>query len=101
MRKMLHGKISFIFCIIITLLITDESFAQPQHAEQKKVMEQPPSNHKLIIYQLLPRYFGNTKTVNKYYGSIEENGSGKFNDISDKALQEIKKWALSTYGLQG
>jgi len=92
---MLHGKISFIFCIIITLLITDESFAQPQHAEQKKVMEQPPSNHKLIIYQLLPRYFGNTKTVNKYYGSIEENGSGKFNDISDKALQEIKKMGFT------
>jgi glycosidase len=48
------------------------------------------SDHKLTIYQLLPRLFGNTKQVNKYYGSIEENGVGKFNDINDKALQEIK-----------
>src|SRR6195952_601745 len=52
-------------------------------------------NHKLIIYQLVPRLFGNTKTVNKTYGSIEENGSGKFNDINDKALQEIKKMGFT------
>lgn len=49
-----------------------------------------PSDNKLIIYQLLPRLFGNTNTTNKYYGSIEENGCGKFNDITDKALTEIK-----------
>ena len=48
------------------------------------------ADHKLIIYQLLPRLFGNTKQANKFYGSIEENGSGKFNDISGKALQELK-----------
>src|ERR1700733_1729654 len=58
-------------------------------------MEQTPNDHKLIIYQLLPRYFGNTKTLNKYYGSIDENGSGKFNDISDKALLEIKKMGFT------
>ena len=49
------------------------------------------TNDKLIIYQLLPRLFGNEKTLNKTYGSIEENGVGKLNNISDKALQEIKK----------
>jgi glycosidase len=53
-------------------------------------MAAPFPDHKLIIYQLLPRLFGNTKTLNKVYGSIEENGVGKFNDISDKALQEIR-----------
>jgi glycosidase len=45
---------------------------------------------KLIIYQLLPRLFGNSNTTNKFYGSVEENGCGKFNDITDKALAEIK-----------
>ncbi|RYY35003.1 MAG: alpha-amylase [Sphingobacteriaceae bacterium] len=48
------------------------------------------TNHKLIIYQLLPRLFGNTNTTNKFYGSIEENGCGKLNDINEKALSEIK-----------
>ncbi|MDP9048709.1 MAG: alpha-amylase, partial [Bacteroidota bacterium] len=57
----------------------------------KLKMELPQPENKLIIYQLLPRLFGNTKTLNKTYGSIEENGVGKFNDISDKALQELKK----------
>ncbi|MEO6849490.1 MAG: alpha-amylase family glycosyl hydrolase [Mucilaginibacter sp.] len=50
---------------------------------------------KLIIYQLLPRLYGNTTQLNKNYGSIEENGSGKFNDINDKALQEIKKMGFT------
>ncbi|MDB5143540.1 MAG: tvaII [Mucilaginibacter sp.] len=53
-------------------------------------MESSQTDNKLIIYQLLPRLYGNTKKVNKTYGSIEENGVGKFNDINDKALQEIK-----------
>jgi len=52
-------------------------------------------DNKLIIYQLLPRLFGNTNTTNKYYGSIEENGCGKFNDISDKALDEIKNLGIT------
>lgn len=47
-------------------------------------------DHKLVIYQLLPRLFGNTNTTNKFYGSVDENGVGKFNDITDKALQEIR-----------
>jgi glycosidase len=53
-------------------------------------MESSQTDNKLIIYQLLPRLYGNTKQVNKTNGSIEENGAGKFNDINDKALQEIK-----------
>lgn len=47
-------------------------------------------NHKLTIYQLLPRLFGNKNTTNKFYGSVEENGTGKLNDITHKALAEIK-----------
>ena len=54
-------------------------------------MELTPNDHKLTIYQLLPRLFGNTCQTNKFYGSLEENGVGKFNDINDKALGEIKK----------
>jgi glycosidase len=52
-------------------------------------------DHKLIIYQLLPRLFGNAQTRNKVNGSIEENGVGKLNDITDKALQEIKNMGFT------
>src|SRR5580698_619408 len=56
---------------------------------------EPSSNNKLIIYQLLPRLFGNIKQTNKFYGSIEENGVGKFGNINDKALGEIKKMGFT------
>jgi len=52
-------------------------------------------SNKLIIYQLLPRLFGNNNTTNKFYGSIEENGCGKLNDITDKALGEIKNMGIT------
>ena len=53
------------------------------------------NNHKLIIYQMLVRHFGNTNTTNNVYGSIEENGAGKFNDINAKALDELKKLGVT------
>lgn len=46
--------------------------------------------HKKVIYQVFPRLFGNTETTNKPWGTLEENGTGKFSDFTDKALQEIK-----------
>jgi len=46
--------------------------------------------HKEVIYQVFTRLFGNVNTTNKPWGTIEENGVGKFNDFTDKALQEIK-----------
>ena len=50
---------------------------------------------KLIIYQILTRLFGNKNTSNIFDGSIEENGVGKFKDISTKALKEIKALGAS------
>lgn len=50
---------------------------------------------KIAVYQIFTRLFGNTKTTNKFNGTIEENGCGKFNDITDKALVELKKFGVS------
>src|ERR1700759_5470487 len=44
---------------------------------------------------MLPRLFGNTNQRNKFYGSIQENGSGKLSDINDKALQEFKSMGFT------
>ena len=48
------------------------------------------SNKKEVVYQVFTRLFGNKNTTNKPWGTIEENGVGKFNDFTDTALQEIK-----------
>lgn len=50
---------------------------------------------KFIIYQLFPRLFGNFNSTNKQNGSIEENGCGKFNSITSKALTEIKSLGIT------
>ncbi|MFC4221012.1 alpha-amylase family protein [Flagellimonas marina] len=51
---------------------------------------EPPMKKKEVVYQVFTRLFGNTNTTNKPWGTIEENGVGKFADFTDKALEEIK-----------
>lgn len=43
-----------------------------------------------VIYQVFPRYFGNTGK-NIPDGSLEENGCGKFNDFTPDALNAIQE----------
>ncbi len=45
---------------------------------------------KPVIYQMFTRLFTNTNTTNKVYGTIEENGVGKFNEINETALNALK-----------
>ena len=52
-------------------------------------------SHKVIVYQVFTRLFGNTNTTNKPWGTIEENGVGKFNGFTDKALEEIKDMGIT------
>lgn len=44
---------------------------------------------KPIIYQMLPRLFGNSNPTCAPCGSIETNGSGKFADITNSTLRAI------------
>lgn len=52
--------------------------------------------HKEVIYQVFARLFGNTNATNKPWGTIEENGVGKFADFTPEALKKIKDLG-STY----
>lgn len=79
-----------ILSILIILLAiackneTDKA-RQPIKQSQSTSMEK-----KKVVYQVFTRLFGNTNTTNKPWGTLEENGVGKFNDFTDKALEEIK-----------
>lgn len=46
--------------------------------------------NKPIIYQILPRLWGNDKIRPKKNGSLSENGTGKFSDIDTDSLEYIK-----------
>ncbi|RTY74673.1 alpha-amylase family protein [Flavobacterium sp. LS1R10] len=56
------------------------------NTEQKESV----SHKKEVVYQVFTRLFGNKNTNNKPWGTIEENGVGKFNDFTNTALKEIK-----------
>lgn len=44
---------------------------------------------KIIIYQVLPRLFGNRNTTRKTFGTIAENGCGKFSRFDGETLHRI------------
>lgn len=50
---------------------------------------------KISIYQVLPRLFGNRITMCFPNGTIHQNGCGKFNDFTDKALKEIREMGIT------
>lgn len=49
----------------------------------------------MVIYQMMTRLFGNQNTTNKKYGTLEENGVGKFVDINEVALKGIKELGVT------
>jgi len=56
---------------------------------------------KPVIYQLLVRLAGNRNSSKKPFGTIEENGCGKFNDLDVHFLSEIKKLGATHLWLTG
>jgi len=50
---------------------------------------------KAVVYQVFTRLFGNKNTTNKPWGTIEENGVGKFADFTDKALEGLRDLGIS------
>jgi len=53
------------------------------------------TGNKIIIYQVLPRLFGNTNNMPVRNGTIAENGSGKFSAFTSHVLTEIKKMGIT------
>ncbi|MBT1446027.1 alpha-amylase family protein [Shewanella sp. JM162201] len=49
----------------------------------------------VLIYQMLPRVFGNQNPNNVPWGSLDTNGTGKFADISDAVLADIRAMGVS------
>ncbi|MCC2615494.1 alpha-amylase family protein [Aestuariibacter halophilus] len=66
---------------------------QPSASQAPAVAAQ--EQHKPVIYQVFTRLFGNKNSTNKPWGTISENGVGKFNDFTDTALAEIRDMGTS------
>lgn len=61
----------------------------------------PPEGPRTRIYQLLPRLFGNTNETRRPGGTMEENGVGKFGNLNDTSLAELKGMGFTHLWLTG
>jgi glycosidase len=73
-------------------LMANAQIANKSILKNKKAVS---TKNKEVVYQVFTRLFGNKNTTNKPWGTIEENGVGKFNDFTDKALSEIKNLGVT------
>ncbi|MDN3491217.1 alpha-amylase family glycosyl hydrolase [Winogradskyella bathintestinalis] len=83
----MHIKNLILIALVFTVFVSckNEVKELPKSKEIKSEMKK-----KEVVYQVFTRLFGNTNTTNKSWGTLEENGVGKFNDFTNKALNEIK-----------
>lgn len=63
--------------------------------KDSNLLQEQVANHKIVVYQVFTRLFGNKNTTNKKYGTIEENGVGKMNDFDETALKHLKKMGFT------
>jgi glycosidase len=59
------------------------------------IMVMENESKKMVVYQMMTRVFGNKTTLNKPYGTLAENGVGKFNDINGAALRSLKEMGIT------
>lgn len=89
----MERKYLVVFTLICMMSVASAQVKIFKQNMNNKKGDNPPN--KTVVYQVFTRLFGNKNTTNKPWGTIEQNGVGKFNDFTDKALQEIKKMGVT------
>jgi glycosidase len=80
----------FLLVVLVSQLVCAQSTITTK--DLSYIDNQP---RKKVVYQVFTRLFGNTNSTNKPWGTLAENGVGKFNDFTDKALTEIKNLGVT------
>ena len=80
---------------VVLIIIAGIYGCNQDKKEPIKIKESHKMTSKTVVYQVFTRLFGNTNSTNKPWGTLEENGVGKFNDFTDKALKEIKNLGVT------
>src|SRR5690242_5503310 len=79
-------------CLLIGVFLAGCS---KQKEKIPPLMSDNESSGKIAVYQVMTRLFGNKNTTNKPYGTRDENGVGKFNDIDAHALKAIRELGIT------
>ncbi len=64
-------------------------------SNDENLLKEQVTDHKITVYQIFTRLYGNTKSRNVPYGTLEENGVGKFKDINEAALESIRDMGIT------
>ncbi len=89
---MKYYSLIFLFCILIL------NACSYRTANKEKAMDDSEtslSEQKVIVYQIFTRLFGNTNNNNIKHGTSQQNGVGKFNDITDNAILSLKELGIT------
>ena len=78
------------YALVTLAILSGIAGCKHEEKEKKPMNLSEEKKRKEVIYQVFTRLFGNTNTTNKPWGTIEENGVGKFSDFSTEALAEIR-----------
>ncbi|WP_105167961.1 alpha-amylase family glycosyl hydrolase [Pseudoalteromonas sp. T1lg23B] len=92
LNKLRYSVLSAACSVLILGCSEPQKNAQTSH--QHEHLSPQAALSKPVVYQVFTRLFGNQQTANVPWGTVEQNGVGKFADFTPKALQEIK--ALGT-----
>ncbi len=92
-------KNAYIVLLILSALCLTGFKETP--VKEKAHFKEDSAEHKMVIYQVFTRLFGNTNPTNKPWGTIEENGVGKFRDFTPKALKKIRQLGVTHLWLTG
>ncbi len=84
-------KINRVFLLFIFFAVI---YGCEKQQEQNQV-KMTTKGHKKVIYQVFTRLFGNENKTNKPWGTVEENGVGKFDDFNNEALREINELGVT------
>ena len=84
-----------ILVVVLSCFVIILGCAEEKEQTNIKKMKRLNQSNKKVVYQVFTRLFGNTNTTNKPWGTIQENGVGKFSDFTDKALMEIKDLGIT------
>ena len=75
--------------LVVTLALGAQSVALASESSQE-VQADGLGQSRPVIYQIFTRLYGNTVANNVPWGTVEQNGVGKFNDINEAALESIR-----------
>ncbi len=93
------GNSPFFRVIVILLLFLTSQCTSPEHNNMDDLssyfLREKDTLSKPVIYQVLPRLFGNKQSGHVLYGTIEENGVGKFDDFTGQALDSLKALGIT------